>query len=63
MSKPIAFYTPTNRDWVVVQRDGMFGIEVGSNPETYTRAELTELRHIIDQALNTSAEELNDDVA
>ena len=28
-----------------------------------TRAELTELRHIIDQALNTSAEELNDDVA
>lgn len=40
-------------------------ILVPFNGSTYNhsmnRAELTELRHIIDQALNTSAEELGDD--
>jgi hypothetical protein len=30
------------------------------NGNVLNRAELTELRHIIDQALNTSAEELGD---
>jgi len=41
----------------------IFGVSINEEFFSYTRERLTELRHIIDQALNTSAEELNDDVA
>jgi len=53
-------YETSGGDSVTAFEDGFFLFKASADLPLYNRGQLTELRHIIDQALNTSAEELGD---
>lgn len=52
-------YIANGEDEIIVTGNDKFAVEIQGG--LFNREQLTELRHIIDQALNTSAEELGDD--